>query len=177
MIEPDLVPWNPLHASPSEESYPPLKHNIPKLGENHKAVTSVTTKSSQYLDNGISVIATLETNPSITRIALQQAAASLGSSSCSRCRYASQTCHALSSDKTFNSPFPLCRKPRGFPKSHDKLEHFHSKKGTAFFPLGNFCTFFSSLLFQWECTFSASLPSHLSPTQESLMFQTGSKLM
>lgn len=149
----------------------------PNSEENHKAVTSVIIKSSQYLDNGISVITTLETNPLIAGIALQQAAASLGSSLCSRSRYASQTCHALSSDKTFNSPFPLCRKPRGFPKSHDKLEHFHSKKGIAFFPPGKSLHFLSSLLFQGELTFSASLPSHLSPTREPLMFQTGSKLI
>lgn len=137
----------------------------PNSEETIQRCTRVIIKSTKYLDNGISVITALETSPLITGIALQQAAVSLGSSLCSRCCYASQTCHALSSEETFNSPFPLCRKPRGFPKSHDKLEHFHSKKGTAFFPPGKSPHFFSSLCFQGEITLSSSLPS---PTQESL---------
>lgn len=139
----------------------------PNSGETIQHGTSVIIKSTKYVDNGISVITAWETSPLITGIALEQAAVSLGSSLCSRCCYASQTCHALLSDEMFDSPFPLCRKPRGFPKSHDKLEHFHSKKGTAFFPPGKSLHLFSSLLFQGEITFSASLPSHLSPTQES----------
>lgn len=139
------------------------------LEETIQHCASVIFKSTKYLGNGISVITTLETSPLITGIAKQQAAVSLGSSLCSRCCYASQTCHALLSDERFNYPFPLRRKPRGFPKSHDKLEHFHSKKGTTFFPSpGKSLHFFGALLFQGEITCSASLPSHLSHTQESL---------
>lgn len=105
------------------------------LEETIQHCASVIFKSTKYLGNGISVITTLETSPLITGIAKQQAAVSLGSSLCSRCCYASQTCHAPLSNERFNYPFPLRRKPRGFPKSHDKLEHFHSKKGTTFFSL------------------------------------------
>lgn len=34
----DLVPLNPLHPNPREESYSPLKYNTPKLGRNHTAL-------------------------------------------------------------------------------------------------------------------------------------------
>lgn len=113
----------------------------------------------------------------ITGIALEQAAVSLGSSLCSRCCYASQTCHALLSDEMFDSPFPLCRKPRGFPKSHDKLEHFHSKKGTAFFPPWEISALFQFTVISGRNYFlcQPSLPS-IPHTRISVMFWTGSQL-
>lgn len=95
--------------------------------------TSAIIPSTQYLDNEISVVTASGTSPWITGIALQQAGGSQGSPLCCRYPHASQTCQAPPLHQNLQlTLFPLCRKPRGFPKSHDKSGHFHSKKGITF---------------------------------------------